>query len=71
MIYIFLALWLATGAATFFARSRRAVHLLCALHMGIHALFAARLLFGGAFLATSSWRHSYSCTRKNICATTA
>ena len=53
MIYIFLALWLATGAATFFARSRRAVHLLCALHMGIHALFAARLLFGGAFLATS------------------
>lgn len=53
MIYIFLALWLATAAATFFVRSRRAVHLLCGLYMGLHAAFAAVLLFGGVYLTTS------------------
>ncbi len=53
MIYIFFAMWLAAGAAAFFARSRRTVHLLCGFYMCVHAAFAAHLLFGSAYLSTS------------------
>ena len=44
MIYLFFALWTATAAAAFFARSRRTVHLLCTLHFTVHAAFAAMVL---------------------------
>ena len=53
MIYLFFALWTATAAAAFFARSRRTVHLLCTLHFTVHAAFAAMLLGGGLY-GTSS-----------------
>lgn len=53
MIYLFFAMWTATAAAAFFARSRRTVHLLCTLHFTVHAAFAAMLLGGGLY-GTSS-----------------
>ena len=46
MIYLFFALWAATVAAAFFARSRRTVHLLCTTYFAVHALFAAMLFAG-------------------------
>lgn len=49
MIYLFFALWAATAAAAFFARSRRTVHLLCTTYFAVHALFAAMLFAGGLY----------------------
>ena len=53
MIYIYLVIWLVIAAATFFAKSRKAVHAMCGLYIAAHAVFAANLLFGGAYLSTS------------------
>lgn len=53
MIYIYLVIWLVIAAATFFAKSRKVVHALCGLYIAAHAVFAANLLFGGAYLTTS------------------
>ena len=53
MIYIFFAIWLAISAASFFAKSRKVVHILCGLYMAVHTLFAATLWFGGAYLTSS------------------
>ena len=53
MIYIYLVIWLVIAAATFFAKSRKVVHTLCGLYIAAHAVFAANLLFGGAYLTTS------------------
>ena len=53
MIYIYLVIWLVIAAATFFAKSRKAVHILCGLYLAAHAVFAANLLFGGSYLTTS------------------
>ena len=52
MIYFFFVLWLAIAAATFFVKSRRAVHGLCGAYVAIHGIFAQRLLMGGAYLTT-------------------
>ena len=53
MIYFYLVIWLVIAAATFFAKSRKVVHSLCGLYIAAHAVFAANLLFGGAYLTTS------------------
>ena len=53
MIYIFFAIWLAISATSFFAKSRKVVHILCGLYMAVHTLFAATLWFGGAYLTSS------------------
>ena len=53
MIYIYLVIWLVIAAATFFAKSRKAVHIMCGLYIAAHAAFAANLIFGGAYLSTS------------------
>ncbi|MBR4853735.1 MAG: hydrogenase 4 subunit F [Alistipes sp.] len=59
MIYFFFVLWLAIAAATFFVKSRRAVHALCGAYVAVHAIFAERLLFGGAYLTTSGQFFSF------------
>ena len=59
MIYFFFVLWLAIAAATFFVKSRRAVHGLCGAYVAIHGIFAERLLFGGAYLTTSGQFFSF------------
>ena len=59
MIYFFFVLWLAIAAATFFVKSRRAVHGLCGAYVAIHGIFAQRLLMGGAYLTTSGQFFSF------------
>ena len=59
MIYFFFVLWLAIAAATFFVKSRRAVHALCGAYVAVHGVFAERLLFGGAYLTTSGQFFSF------------
>ena len=58
MIYIFFAIWLAIGASAFLARSRRTVHMLCAMYLTVHAMFAG-LLIGGKYLTTSGGFFSF------------
>ena len=52
MIYIFFIIWLTIAASAFLARSRRTVHMLSALYLTAHAMFAG-LLIGGKYLTTS------------------
>ncbi len=52
MIYIFFVIWLAIGAGAFLARTRKMVHILCAIYMTIHAVFAA-MLACGKYMTTS------------------
>ena len=59
MIYFFFVLWLAIAAATFFVKSRRAVHGLCGAYVAVHGIFAQRLLMGGAYLTTSGQFFSF------------
>ena len=59
MIYFFFVLWLAIAAATFFVKSRRAVHGLCGAYVAIHGIFVQRLLMGGAYLTTSGQFFSF------------
>ena len=59
MIYIFFILWLAIAAATFFVKSRRAVHGLCGAYVAVHAIFAERLFLRGAYLSTSGQFFSF------------
>ena len=47
MIYIFFIIWLAIGACAFLARTRKMVHILCAIYMAVHTVFAALIAFGG------------------------
>ena len=58
MIYIFFIIWLTIGASTFLARSRRTVHMLSALYLTAHAMFAG-LLIGGKYLTTSGTFFSF------------
>ncbi len=59
MIYFFFVLWLAIAAATFFVKSRRAVHGLCGAYVAVHAIFAERLFLRGAYLSTSGQFFSF------------
>ena len=59
MIYFFFVLWLAMAAATFFVKSRRAVHGLCGAYVAVHAIFAERLFLRGAYLSTSGQFFSF------------
>ena len=52
MIYIFFVIWLAIGAGAFLARTRKMVHILCAIYMAVHAVFAA-MLACGKYMTTS------------------
>ncbi len=52
MIYIFFVIWLAIGAGAFLARTRKMVHILCAIYMTVHAVFAA-MLACGKYMTTS------------------
>ncbi len=52
MIYIFFIIWLAISAGAFLARTRKVVHILCAIYMAVHAVFAA-MLIGGKYMTTS------------------
>lgn len=58
MIYIFFIIWLTIGASAFLARSRRMVHMLSALYLTAHAMFAG-LLIGGKYLTTSGTFFSF------------
>lgn len=53
MIYIFFAIWILIAAATFIARSRRTVHIMCGLYLATHLAFAIKLLALGGYLTTS------------------
>lgn len=53
MIYLFFAIWLIVAAGTFFARSRRTVHIMCGLYIATHLAFALKLFLGGDYLSTS------------------
>ena len=59
MIYFFFVLWLAIAAATFFVKSRRAVHGMCGSYVAVHAIFAERLFLRGAYLSTSGQFFSF------------
>lgn len=58
MIYIFFIIWLTIGASAFLARNRRMVHMLSALYLTAHAMFAG-LLIGGKYLTTSGTFFSF------------
>ena len=53
MIYLFFAIWLIVAAGTFFARSRRTVHIMCGLYIATHLAFLIKLFLGGDYLSTS------------------
>ncbi len=52
MIYIFFVIWLAIGVGAFMAPTRKMVHILCAMYMAVHAVFAT-MLACGKYMTTS------------------